>query len=393
MPVGTPSPRSPHYPRGRVAPRPTLRERAGCLLWATICVGALAGAAWWMLQKPATTPVAQDPPSPTRDAGSALNTTSATPTTVLAPSDSPTVTPAPVVEASCPLFTGPRPAPVSPLLISSSWYEGADGYARARRDHEPQRAPTLLYFFTDWCPHCRRFERELLTAPAVEQFLRDQVVKVRVNPETNADDRGLAEQFDVHAFPRLLLLVGGEQARRVATHVTRNGEATLRSPEEFVAEIERLLTRWADDELRAARSEWQRGEAAAALARLDALIALRPGVLAAHTERALANSEMNATDAALDDLRRAAEIDAGQIVIFDVLDRVLARQQRWACGNLVPTLLARVIELHPDSAHARLARGGAHSRRGDRLRALADAREACRLGEPRACELLRRLEG
>lgn len=142
--------------------------------------------------------------------------------------------------------------------------------------------------------------------------------------------------------------------------------------------------------MREARAQWQRGEATAAVAHLDALIALRPGMLAAHTERALANAELNATDAALDDLRRATDIDPGQMAILDVLDRVLARQQRW---DEIAACWTRMIELHPDNAHARLARGGAYSRKGDRLRALADAREACRLGEPRACELLRRLEG
>ena len=39
---------------------------------------------------------------------------------------------------------------------SSTWYQGADGWAQARRQQRATGALIFVYFRAEWCPHCRR---------------------------------------------------------------------------------------------------------------------------------------------------------------------------------------------------------------------------------------------
>jgi tetratricopeptide (TPR) repeat protein len=307
-----------------------------------------------------------------------------TPLTI--PSPTPSLSAAPA--AACPLSAEPRSAPPSTALISRSWYEGADGYDRAQRDHAPHRVPTFVYFLTSWCPYCRQFEQDLLTAPAVERFLNSQVIKVRVNPEAGANDRSFAERFGVDGYPTLLLTCEGQAASPLSTHVRRGEDSVLRSPDEFVAEIENAVARCLDNELREAQTQRRAGRTAEAIARLDDVLALQPRMASAYVERALAHVQADATDAALDDLRRAAEIDGDAIAVFDGLDSTLSRQQRW---GEIATCWTGLIERQPGNSHALFGRGVARYRGGELERALADMREACRLGEAPACEQVSRL--
>jgi len=76
--------------------------------------------------------------------------------------------------------------------ISSSWREGASGFSDAESDRKRLGAPMAVYFFTDWCGWCRRFESAYLPSPEVEEYLND-VVRVRINPENGSAERALAE--------------------------------------------------------------------------------------------------------------------------------------------------------------------------------------------------------
>src|SRR3989442_1570462 len=79
----------------------------------------------------------------------------------------------------------PRPA-------RASWYEDAAGYEYALRRQRSDHAPVLVYFRTDWCPHCRALDG-LLDSPEVRSHLSDYL-KVRINPEHGAAERRLFEK-------------------------------------------------------------------------------------------------------------------------------------------------------------------------------------------------------
>jgi thiol-disulfide isomerase/thioredoxin len=381
MPVSSPHPADLRSP----APARTAGRSEGLglgwFVWGAAALGALAFSVWWLVGGPAApAPVTQETPAPTTvptpTAAARVSVAPAEPAPSAAPAGAP---------ATCPLLATPQAAPVAGAFVSPNWYEGAGGYEAARRDQDMRCVPTFVYVFTDWCPYCRAFERDLLNAPEVEHFLRDAVVKLRVNPEQSADQRALAERLGAHSYPRLLLLLDGEEPRPVSRQVERDGGAAMRSPAEFVAEIERVRDSLLGGRIRRARALWQSGDAPAAIALIDRVLALRPDLAAAHVERALAQDQRQATDEALDDLRRAYTVDAQQEAVFLALDQVLARRQRW---DETAACWTQLLQQQPRNAGALLGRSVALARKGERERAAADARESCALGEPRACALL-----
>ena len=84
------------------------------------------------------------------------------------------------------------------------WYEGAAGLTEALEVHQRDRLPLFLYIYTDWCPYCRQFERELLTDADVDSYL-DGVLAVRLNPESGGRESQLAQRFGVRGYPTLVM--------------------------------------------------------------------------------------------------------------------------------------------------------------------------------------------
>jgi thioredoxin family protein len=72
-------------------------------------------------------------------------------------------------------------APAARAYLSSTWYEDSTGYEEALRQQKVLHAPMLVYFRTDWCPHCRAFD-QLLEDPKVRSQI-SPYIKVRLNPE------------------------------------------------------------------------------------------------------------------------------------------------------------------------------------------------------------------
>ena len=112
---------------------------------------------------------------------------------------------------------------------SASWYEGAAGYADALQRQKSSHAPMLVYFRTDWCPHCRNFER-LLESAAVRSRLAS-TIKVRINPELGkAEDALFKGDFGAAGFPSVFLVPSGGGR----TRISHSGP-----PEAFLAQFPR----------------------------------------------------------------------------------------------------------------------------------------------------------
>ena len=90
------------------------------------------------------------------------------------------------------------------------WLSGADGFATAIDRYAATDKPLLVYIYTDWCPHCRRFEKTVLTDPKVQSHLQ-AYIRVRLNPESTKRARQIANQYGVRAYPSLLLHPAGRQ--------------------------------------------------------------------------------------------------------------------------------------------------------------------------------------
>ena len=104
--------------------------------------------------------------------------------------------------------------------------------------------------------------------------------------------------------------------------------------------------------------------------------------------RGMAHWQLNHADEALQDFRRAIELDPGDFEAYRNVDRILSGHQRW---DEILEMWNSYMERTPADAEAYFERGGTHFRKGNLVAARADAARACELGKVEACALAERL--
>lgn len=121
---------------------------------------------------------------------------------------------------------------------SPGWLEGATGYSEAAKLSKSSGTPMFVYFRTDWCPYCKEFERDLLSSPKVQAYLQE-LVRVKINPETGQREGKLADAYNVQGYPGLYWQKNPGEAPVRITRTTRtsSGESRLKTPDEFIAGI------------------------------------------------------------------------------------------------------------------------------------------------------------
>jgi len=97
------------------------------------------------------------------------------------------------------LALGPGRA-TSSAYSSSSWYEGADGWTKARRAQRAHGIPIFLFFTAEWCAACHALE-EVLEEPQVRERMRGLII---------------AEDFGGSGFPTLFRVSPGGARRRIS---------------------------------------------------------------------------------------------------------------------------------------------------------------------------------
>lgn len=105
--------------------------------------------------------------------------------------------------------------------------------------------------------------------------------------------------------------------------------------------------------------------------------------------RAMAQWGLGREDLALQDFRRAIELDPAYFDAIRYADRLLTRQQRW---DEILDLWDRYLVKNKWNAEAYFERGGTHFHKGDRAAALEDVTRACELGKPEACAMAEKLK-
>jgi thiol-disulfide isomerase/thioredoxin len=285
---------------------------------------------------------------------------------------------------TCPLASA---APSAAARVGATWHEGATGYDVARREQGATRAPMVVYFRTDWCGYCRRFEGGLLDRPATQAYLGARAVKVRVNPETGPREAALAERFGVEGFPTFLV-VAGDAPEEISPFVDEGLRIRVLTPGEFEAAVEGVIAARVTAGLARSEALLGGGDPAAAVALLDDLIGLDPRRAETYFRRGLAHGALRARERAFADFRRAVELKPDFPEVYRSTDQWLARDGRW---DEIIDCWSDYLGRAPRSAAGYLERGDAYRRKGDRDRARADAETACQLGESRGCDAARRL--
>ncbi len=126
------------------------------------------------------------------------------------------------------------PALVAPRSVKRpGWYEGAVGYERSLVERERGNAPLIVYFHTDWCAYCRRFDDDFLTDRDVATWL-NRGLRVEINPEKGDAELALAREFGIRGYPGFFVLRPGSDAPR-RVHPFRRGQTI--STAQFLSEL------------------------------------------------------------------------------------------------------------------------------------------------------------
>ena len=117
-------------------------------------------------------------------------------------------------------------------LWSEGWYQGASGYDQAIEEYKRTNKPMVVYLSVGWCPYCRKFEKNVLSSPLVQDMLRDKI-KVNINPESGGRENAIMFLYGVRGFPSFFLHTPQpSEVLRLPTDVT---------PEKFVGFFKQVL--------------------------------------------------------------------------------------------------------------------------------------------------------
>ncbi len=99
----------------------------------------------------------------------------------------------------------------------TKWLSFNDGLAKAKTEDKP----IFVEFYTDWCPYCKKFQKETINEQNVARILAENFVYVRLNAEDSkkrATFQGkslsnveLTNSFGISAYPSLVFLDSGAQ--------------------------------------------------------------------------------------------------------------------------------------------------------------------------------------
>lgn len=118
-------------------------------------------------------------------------------------------------------------AKAEPAEIARPWLRGQKGYKRAVEAQKETGRPLLIYFYTDWCPYCRKFASNVLRTSEVRKALR-RAIKVQINGD---DKEPVMGTFRVRGYPSLYILSASGQTSQMSTRTT---------PAEFIKQCRKL---------------------------------------------------------------------------------------------------------------------------------------------------------
>lgn len=116
---------------------------------------------------------------------------------------------------------------------AEGWYQGSSGYDKALEEYKTTNKPMLVYMNVVWCPYCRKFEKNILSLPKVQDFLKDKI-KVVLNPENSREEKQLALRYGIMGFPSFF--VHAPQPGRTSQIYTGV------PPEQFIEFVQEALT-------------------------------------------------------------------------------------------------------------------------------------------------------
>ena len=249
----------------------------------------------------------------------------------------------------------------------------------------------VVYFRTDWCSYCRDFEEELLGDYRVELYFRNELVKVRINPEDGPEERSVADQFDVTGYPSVFIVASTSASpRRLSLHQRdKDDESVLRTPGDLLDGVEEQAGKAVKGLIYQGYEKREARRAEESVALLTEAIELDSENVEAYLQRGLSHLAAGARERAYEDFRSALSFRPANRDVFNAVGRDLGNHRLWDEGVACWTVYLERAQ--GEDGWGYLWRSKMHFRRGDRARSREDAESACRLGESQACEALARL--
>jgi thioredoxin-related protein len=122
----------------------------------------------------------------------------------------------------------------------SGW---VNDYKRAQQEAKASDKFILLDFTgSDWCPWCKKFDKEILSQSQFKDYARENLVLMEVDfpraklqsPELKKQNQELARQYQVEGFPTVVVLSGDGQKLWQYDGYFPDGPAA------FIAQLEKL---------------------------------------------------------------------------------------------------------------------------------------------------------
>lgn len=117
------------------------------------------------------------------------------------------------------------------IAHAGPWREGASGHWAAFKDQEKDNAPLFVYFRTEWCGVCKKFDETALSSAKVTDYLAT-FAKVRINPEMGKGEEVLAREYGVKGYPGLYIVMPGRKPVSMPIYS---------DPDAFIAGVQRIV--------------------------------------------------------------------------------------------------------------------------------------------------------
>ncbi|UCH00775.1 MAG: thioredoxin family protein [Deltaproteobacteria bacterium] len=106
------------------------------------------------------------------------------------------------------------------------WYTYDEGMALGKNE----KKTVFFYFYADWCPYCRKMEKETFQNPSVVSFINENFIAIRVNADK---EKKIASNYGVIGLPTSWFLEGnGDKIGNLPGYIP---------PERFLSMLKKIL--------------------------------------------------------------------------------------------------------------------------------------------------------